>query len=402
MKVLFLTLAKINHIEDNGIYTDLLRKFRDNGHDVTIVCPVERKYKSRTQFHQFNGVKILKVLTLNFQKTNFIEKGIATLLVEFLFLYEINKKLEIKDIDLILYTTPPITFTFLISFLKKKSNASTYLLLKDIFPQNAVDLKIIKNSGFMYRFFRKKELELYKVSDFIGCMSPRNLNYLISHNPQINPGIVEVNPNSIEINKINKINKISNRDQLLKKYKFPVDKTLFLFGGNLGLPQGIEHIKTNIRYCENVVSAFFIIVGDGTEYSNLHNWFKENDIGNACLIKELPKSEFDDLLSIADVGLIFLNPLFTIPNFPSRLLNYLQNRLPIICAVDSNTDIGIIAEKNKFGFNCLTNDCNTFLEYVVKLLNKDLRILMGENGYKFLCNEYSTEVSYNKILNKFN
>ena len=101
--------------------------------------------------------------------------------------------------DLILYSTPPITFNRLITELKKKTNASTYLLLKDIFPQNAVDLKMISEKGLIYRYFRKREKILYQISDWIGCMSMANVNYVLKNNSWLAPEKVEVNPNSIEI-----------------------------------------------------------------------------------------------------------------------------------------------------------------------------------------------------------
>ena len=44
MNVIFLTVTKIDDIQSRGIYTDLMRKFRDEGHQVYIVSPVERKY----------------------------------------------------------------------------------------------------------------------------------------------------------------------------------------------------------------------------------------------------------------------------------------------------------------------------------------------------------------------
>lgn len=157
MKILFLTLAKIDSIETSGIYTDLLRKFRDNGHEVTIVSPAERKFGNKTKYFEEGGVGILNVWTTNIQKTNLIEKGITTLFLEFYYLQAIKKYINYKNIDLILYSTPPITFTYLIKQLKKASNAKTYLLLKDIFPQNAVDLDLLKLGGILYKYFRKRK-----------------------------------------------------------------------------------------------------------------------------------------------------------------------------------------------------------------------------------------------------
>jgi glycosyltransferase involved in cell wall biosynthesis len=396
MKILFLTLARIESIEVQGIYPDLLRKFRDNGHQVTIVCPSERKYRQTTKFIQKGGVGILNVWTTNIQKTNLFEKGITTLFIEYYFYNAIKKYVNYMDIDLVLYSTPPITFTYLIKQLKKASAAKTYLLLKDIFPQNAVDLNLINNRGILYKYFRKQEKVLYQISDFIGCMSPANLNYVLANNPELDINKLEVNPNSIEIKaEVSKLN-----SDLYSKYHIPKNKILFIFGGNLGIPQGIEFLKANIVNCSSINEAFFLIIGDGTEYQKLNNWILFENIRNALLIRELPKSEYDEIISLSHVGLIFLNPKFTIPNFPSRVLSYMQNRLPVICATDLVSDIGDIAFENNFGFKCFTSDYDTFFKYVVKLLNNDLRVQMGENGRFFLDSNYNVRISYNKIVDK--
>ncbi|TXT30421.1 MAG: wbuB [Chitinophagaceae bacterium] len=398
MKILFLTLARIDNIEVQGIYTDLLRKFRDNGHELTIVSPSERKLGKKTNYVNKDNVRILNVWTTNFQKTNLIEKGITTLFLEFYYYVAIKKYVKYNDLDLILYSTPPITFTYLIKRLKLVSNAKTYLLLKDIFPQNAVDLNLLKYSSVLYKYFRKQEKILYSLSDYIGCMSPANLDYVLENNPEIEKKKLEVNPNSIEVNR--KV--FSPEIDLYTKYCIPKNKVIFIFGGNLGIPQGINFLKTNIAYCKTIKEAFFLIVGDGTEYNNFSNWIEKDKIFNALLIKELPKSEYDHIIKLSHVGLIFLSPQFTIPNFPSRLLSYMQNKLPVICATDSSTDIGKIAFENSFGYTCLTTDHNSFYEYVIKLLNKELRITMGENALNYLVKEYSVEISYNKIVNKIN
>ncbi len=397
MKVLFLTLAKIDNIEIPGIYPDLIRMFRDNGHEVTIVTPTERKFKEPTMFFSKNGVNILKVWTTNIQKTNILEKGITTILLEFYYFSAIRNFLFHTNFDLILYSTPPITLTNLIKKLKKKFHAKTYLLLKDIFPQNAADLNLIGQKSLIFKYFRKKEKALYKISDYIGCMSPANLKYVLDHNPEVAKDKIEINPNSIEIKK----DQLIKNPEIYNKYNIPSNKIIFIFGGNLGIPQSINLFKKHISYCKSIGDAFFLIVGDGTEYEDLNNWIKIEKIQNAILIREIPKLDYDEIIALSHVGLIFLNPNFTIPNFPSRILSYMQNKLPIICATDNFTDIGTIASTNNFGFNCLTTDFETFIDHVVKLLNADLRSQMGENAFQYLQKEYSVEKSYQKIINKF-
>ena len=127
MNVLFLTLAGINSIEDRGIYQDLLRKFRNEGNKVTIVTPVERRKGISTNLSHINGVDILQVKTLNITKTNIVEKGIGTLAIEYQYLTAIQKYTSDRKFDLVLYSTPPITFAKVIEFVKKRNNAYSYL-----------------------------------------------------------------------------------------------------------------------------------------------------------------------------------------------------------------------------------------------------------------------------------
>lgn len=162
MNLLFLTLVEINSVEDRGIYQDLLRKFRNEGHHITIVTPVERRKKIATNFSKKDGISILQVKTFNIQKTNIIEKGIGTLAIEYQYLSAIKKYASDKKFDLVLYSTPPITFAKVIEFVKKRDHAKSYLLLKDIFPQNALDMNMLKEGGFLHKQFVRKEKNYIK------------------------------------------------------------------------------------------------------------------------------------------------------------------------------------------------------------------------------------------------
>lgn len=400
MNILFPNIHRINSIDARGIFTDLMRKFRDEGHNVFIVCPSERRFKEKTQLLKSDGVTILKVRTLNLQKTNVIEKGIGILLMEYQYFRAIKKHLKSVRFDLVLYSTPPITLISVIRSIKKRDNSLTYLLLKDIFPQNAVDLGMLRNNGLIHRYFRRKERIFYRESDYIGCMSPANVDYIISNNPWINPQKVEVNPNSIEVR--DNIPSVQQKIEIRGKYNIPREKTIFIYGGNLGKPQGLDFLLETIAHCADISKAFFLIVGSGTEYHKLKRWFDSHKPTNALLINELKKSDYDTLLSSCNVGLILLDKRFTIPNFPSRLLSYLENRLPIIAATDSITDIGRIAEDNDFGFSLMSGDLTGMKGIVKKYCeNSTLIDSKGQNGYKYLLSNYTTDYSYNKIISHF-
>lgn len=402
MNIIFLTLVRIVDIEDRGIYQDLMRKFRDEGHQVYVVTAAERRLGQETSLVDSHGVKILSVKTLNVQKTNIVEKGIGTLLIESQFKSAIKKYLGDISFDLITYSTPPITFTNVVKYLKRKNpNAISYLQLKDIFPQNAVDIGLFGEKSVFNWYFRKKEKALYKTSDFIGCMSPANVEFVLKHNLEISPERVEVAANSIELKEDAVMNdpgqKKAANYYIRKKYDLPLDKPIFIYGGNLGKPQGIGYLVKCLDANKKRTDCYFVIVGSGTHYGLISDWYNDNKDYNVRLMQSLPKSDYDLLVKSCDVGLIFLDHRFTIPNYPSRLLSYLENKMPVLCATDVNTDIGRIAEENGYGYWCESVKPEDFTTLVDKMLSSD-RKAMGEKGYEFLKENYLVEHTYNAII----
>lgn len=417
MNVIFLTLAGITDVEVRGIYQDLMRKFRDEGHKVFIVTACERRFGMDTNLVENKGVHILNVKTLNIQKTNVVEKGVGTLLIESQYKAAVKKYLSDVKFDLVLYSTPPITFPKVIAYLKRQNpQTMTYLLLKDIFPQNAVDLGMMSTSGVkgvLYKFFRRKEKKLYAYSDYIGCMSPANVEFVLKHNPEVDAKRVEVAPNSLELKaySLQDGQEKAERYYIRKKYNLPTDKPIFIYGGNLGKPQGIDYLIKCLDANKNRTDCHFVVVGTGTELPKLQEWYdglrltayglkantNSTNHTNVTVMKGLPKEDYDMLVRNCDVGLIFLDHRFTIPNYPSRLLSYLEYKMPVLCATDVNTDIGRIAEENGYGYWCESVKPEDFTALVDKMLASD-RKAMGERGYEFLKENYTVENTYNAIV----
>jgi len=405
MNIIFLTMSTLTEVDTHGIYSDLMRKFRSEGHHVTIVSPRERRIEKPTEIVDKDGVKYINVRTLNLTKTNVVEKGIGQILVEGQFKRAIRKFTGNVVFDLILYTTPPITLMGVVKYLKKKNpQAVSYLLLKDIFPQNAVDIGMFGKNSLFYKYFRKKEESLYRQSDFIGCMSPANMEFILKHNPEIKTSQVEVAPNSIELSDLDCMGSTDDvkrrKEEVRNKYGLPIDKPVFIYGGNLGKPQGIPFLVKCLDANKNRSDCHFLVVGSGTEQHLIQRWHDTAKPASVTILKALPKADYDTLVQTCEVGLIFLDHRFTIPNFPSRLLSYLEYKMPVICATDPNCDMGRMAEANGFGYWCESNSVEDFTNCVVRMLNTDIKD-MGDRGYDFLCKNYLVENTYNIIIDHF-
>lgn len=395
-------MSVITDVNMPGIYTDLMREFRDCGHSVCVVTPCQRNEGKPTSLMDSDGVKILRVRTLNVQKTkNIVEKGLGQLSIDYLYKRAIKKYLCGIDFGLVLYSTPPITLLNSIKYVKKcNPNAKSYLMLKDIFPQNAVDIGMLSKhgiKGFLYRDFRRKEKELYAISDFIGCMSPANVEYLLEHNPEIERYKVGVCPNSYAASSEIELSE-EECIEIKKMYRLPLDRPIFIYGGNLGKPQGIPFLIECLDASKDRKDCHFVVVGDGTEYPKLDSWFGERKPKNVSLFRRLPKADYEKLVNACDVGLIFLDYRFTIPNYPSRLLSYLMNKMPVIAATDEVSDAGRIAEDNDYGYWCPSNNVNAFIGVLEKMLKSDIK-QMGKNGYDFYLKNYTVRDTYDAIIN---
>lgn len=398
MNVLFLSLINVEDINSSGIYSDLLREFQKHGHNLYVVSPSERRLKQRTSIRYKDNVCYLNVWTFNYQKTSIVEKGISILLIEYQFKCAIKKYFTNVKFDLILYPTPPITFATVVQYVKQRDNAYAYLLLKDIFPQNAVDINLMSKDSIMCRYFRRKEKHLYEVSDTIGCMSPANVKYVLSHNPQIDPDKVEVCPNSIEIKEYKSILP-EERNQIRESYGIPLDRFIYIYGGNLGKPQDIPFIIECLRAESSNQDIFFTIVGSGTEFNLLDRYIKTENPENAKLISHISSSEFDKLVRSCDAGLIFLDHRFSIPNYPSRLLSYLSAGLPVVAATDKNTDIGEFLEENGVGVWCESSEIRLFHDALKRLENLQFS---GSRVYQVLKENFDVADSYKIILSHIN
>ena len=394
MNILFISLEDFSSINERNIYTDIIRNFKNDGHSVCCVSPVERCRGMQTHMIIEDNCKILKLKIGNTQKVNLIEKGISTLLLEPQMIRGIKKYFSDIKFDLVLYPTPPVTFARAVKYVKRRDGAKSYLMLKDIFPQNSLDLGMLKTSGvkgFIYRHFKNKEKSLYMLSDKIGCMSQANCDYILKHNDYISPDKVEICPNCIDPQDL----RLSNEEKISMrvKYGLPTDKKIFVYGGNLGRPQDVAFIIECLKACKEVDNAYFAIAGSGTDRCLLEEYVNNERPEHVKLFGFIPKDEYDKMVACCDVGLIFLDHRFTIPNFPSRLLSYMQAGLPVLACTDPNTDVGQVIVDGGFGWWCESNDAEGVRDIIVGVAKQDLSE-ESERSWQCLLEKFNSKVGY--------
>lgn len=399
MKILFLTVA-INDLNGNGLYVDLLRELRDQGNEIFVLCPNEKRNHQSTALVIEESITFLRVKTGNITKTNFIEKGISTIMVEKQFISGIDSYYGNTKFDVILSTTPPVNFEKVIRHVKKRDRCKSYLILKDIFPQNAVDLEIMKSNSVIHKYFRMKERRLYEVSDYIGCTSNGNIEFIKRYNPEIDSEKIELFPNSILPRELK--SRTVDRNSLRERYGIPNSSVLFVYGGNIGRPQGIDFVKEVIKKADERNNFFFMIFGSGTDYDDLYNFIEVSGVKNANIRQNVSKDEYWDFLACCDVGLIFLDNRFTVPNTPARLTYYMESGLPILAATDKRTDVDVILEEANCGLWVESGDIEEFYSKVdILLKDYKFREQLGYNGRVYMEKNFHIKRNYKILMNHF-
>jgi len=379
-----------------------MEEFVEHGHKVYVVCSSEKRFGLGTILTESNGIKVLRVETGNITSNpNYIAKGLALLRLQSLFISAIERHFHSIPFDLIIYSTPPIQYNRIIKYLRRKSNASTYLLLKDIFPQNAVDLGLLSKWNPIYWHFRRQEKETYRLSDRIGCMSPANVKYLLDNNTELTQQKVEVCANSLKNSgEINKSEKIAIRNKIRKDLKISENELLLIYGGNLGVSQGLLFLSEILKHYQNNTNIKFLIVGEGTWFNRISASINKGVYKNVILRRRVSPEAFKEMLIASDIGLIFLNPKFTIPNFPSRLTSYLEVGLPVIACTDNVSDIGDVVEVANCGFKILSGDLSAFSKIILKIQKEPSSLVnLSVNSRLLFINNYTSDITYNIIIN---
>jgi len=398
MHILFISIAWPSPGEKN-LYTDLMDVFVLRGHRVHVVGNQEKNKQSPTSCTVEKGITVLRVSTGKIRKTSYLKKATTLMTLGAKMRKAIQAHFAHEHFDLMVAPTPSITLSVLYKRLKRTYQMPFYLLLKDIWPQGSVDLKVFKKYSIPWLYFRMHEKRLYKVADYIGTMSPLGAKYLLSKNGFLPEHKVEVCPNSI---RPMEQSPAPGHHAIRDKYGIPRDACVFIFSGNLGIGHGLHFLVEALKALSDYPGAYFVLGGSGTHYHYLEEKIAAMSSNNVFLYSWLPREDFEQILASSDVGLVFLYR-YTSPQFPSRLLSYFEYSRPVLCAVNQETDIGSIVEEEACGLSVDHGNLDAFVK-AVKYLSEhgEERESWGRNGRELLMERYTVSQSYEIIMNHFN
>lgn len=384
----------------SNIYTDLAVALKERGHNIKVVVTEEKKKIDKTTLFNELGIPVLRVKTGNLYEVSLVEKAFTFLTISKDIKKGIKKYFNNEEFDLILFQSPPLTMCNVVKWAMKKYNAKSYLMMKDIFPQNGVDIGLYSKKSLIYKYFRLQEKKLYKTSSKIGCMSQGNIDYLLEHNSYLDKSKFELFPNTVKINN-NKPMRKEKKLKIREKYGLKEQDIVAIYGGNFGRPQGLDFLVDIVKKYKNQKNIKFILIGRGTEKERIFSEIKNNNCKNVLMYDYIPRCDYEELTNACDIGLIFLDKRFTIPNYPSKTLSYFECSLPIMAAIDKNTDYSKLLEEEKCGYWVENGDIKSFKNKFDKLIKDEkLRKTLGKNGHQYLIDKCNVDSSV-KVIERY-
>lgn len=391
MKVLFTLLRIPADINSGGMYADLFMEFKKNGHDVTVIAGSQ----DDTQMYEEQGIRLLKVKSMPvLYVKNLIKKGIGMASLPWCFKSAYKRYLKNEQFDWIVMPTPPITLIDVVKYIKKRSGAKLYMILRDIHPQSSASLGEIRYKWMVDYLYRRSDLG-YRLSDIVGCMSPANISFI-----QKEHKILATTRCTVLYNWMNyQPYEEENFSDLRKKFNLE-GKFIVLFGGNLGLGQCVENIADLAAHYRDNDDIRFIIIGKGVKKDALQQMAAEQNLTNMIFMDFMPRSEYLRFVKSADLGLISIHGNNAAPTCPSKVISYMSLKIPILALINKNNDYGqILEEQAKAGYWAVASDkAKVYDLFDAIYKNAELRKQMGENGYRFYCDNLTTEKVYAEMI----
>jgi glycosyltransferase involved in cell wall biosynthesis len=363
---------------------DLAREFCRQNHSVCMIVP-SSNLSSPWKLDHDDAVDVLRVRCPETKDVSYFVRAIRELWLPLGMLVGIFRSpVRLSEFSAVVWYSPTIFFGPLIAVLKRASRCRSYLILRDIFPDWALNAGILKH-GPAYWWFKAVERYQYYVADTIGVQSEKNLEYF-SGSRAATKRRVEVLHNwlaEFEESATSTIPFVQIFD----------GKVVFAYIGNMGVAQDpirLVYLAQRMRDCSNVI---FLFVGRGSQLEEMQGYVDRERVGNVMFFNEIEHREVGNLLKLCHVGLVTLDSRHETHNIPGKFLAYLRAGLPVLARVNDGNDLIEMIRESEVGFVSAGNDSEELLEAHARTLASDagLRSRYGKNGLVLARTQFSPD-----------
>ncbi|TCP10538.1 glycosyltransferase involved in cell wall biosynthesis [Crenobacter luteus] len=338
---------------------DLSREFARQGHTLTVLLP-NADQRELWKLEEVDGVQVARLRAPRTKDIGYVRRTLGECLMPYAMLRAYcQSPLADERWGGVIWYAPSIFHGPLAQALKRRSGCKGYLIVRDIFPEWAVDMGLM-GRGLPYRFFDAVARYQYSVADTIGVQTPGNEAYFMRWKQGLGRKL-EVLQNWLD--------KPAQRPCSIRIVDTPLaGRKVFVYAGNMGVAQGMDIVLDLAERFAGRQDVGFVLVGRGRDAKRLASSAQNRGLNNVLFFDEIDPDEIPDLYAQCSVGIVALDPRHKSHNIPGKFLTYMQSGLPVLANVNAGNDLADLIRREQIGRACETNDVNALEALALDLL----------------------------------
>ena len=365
MKFLIVTDAYFpNNSSVSVLLSDLAQEFIAQSIDVDILVSVAEQ-DAPIKIWNHNGCEVISIKALKTKDISYFRRTLNEFINSWLIWRTLEKSpgFMSKQYDGVIWYSPTIFWGPLIKRLKRKFQCRSYLILRDLFPDWALHVGVLKK-GLVYSFFKIVEQYQYRQADCIGVQSLNNLKYFQKHNP------IASKRAQVLWNWTSKLPAIPLKPCSINISNTPLkDRIIFVYAGNLGVAQGgsaaLFELANNLH---SNADLGILVVGRGSAVDELKQLVTSSKLNNILVYDEIIADEMPSLLEQCHIGLVFLDRRHQTHNIPGKFVTYLQSGLPVLAWVNQGNDLVDLIANDSIGISYVDEESADFAALAIQLV----------------------------------
>jgi glycosyltransferase involved in cell wall biosynthesis len=339
---------------------DLSLEMVRQGHEVTVLVASPEQSEAWRE-DRLGDVRILRLRCPQTKDLGYARRALGEALMPFAMLRNLRSSpLANQRWDGIVWYSPTIFLGPVARRLKGESGCRGYLIVRDIFPEWAVDMGLMGN-GFPYRFFRAVARFQYATADVIGVQTEGNLDYFRDWMARQGKR-VEVLHNWLA-EAPNRGCSISIGETAL------AGRRILVYAGNMGVAQGLTRLLDTAESLQSRTDLGFLFVGRGGEAQRLRQESLERRLDNVIFFDEIDPDEIPGLYAQCHIGLVALDPRHKTHNIPGKFLSYMQSGLPVLASVNPGNDLVHLIQRERVGRACTESSIESLRSSLAAVLS---------------------------------
>jgi len=369
---------------------DLASELVLQGHEPTVIVPGGEQ-EVPWKIERANGVTILRCRTPSTKDVGYVRRTFNELRLPYAMLRAVRKSSLCNERwDGVIWYSPSIFLAPIVRALRRENRCKSYLILRDIFPDWAVDMGLMK-TGIAYLFFKLIERTQYAVADIVGVQTQGNLAYMCDWAKR--PGRrLEVLHNWLAAAPNTGCSVCIAKGKL-------AGRKIFVYAGNMGVAQGMDILIDLAARMRDRRDVGFLFVGRGSEAGRLKALTELRGLDNTEFHDEIDPSEIPGLLAQCHVGVVTLDPRHKTHNIPGKFLTYMQAGLPVLARINPGNDLERLINEERLGRVCTGGDVALLQQLADQLLaNPEELSGAGERGRRAWKRLFAPSIAMKQIV----